>query len=114
MSNDVTIYVFLIVYKIAILLSGVGVSYMGFRLFALEKLQSAGDLEAGLGSYSLKLRSAAPGVFFSLFGTAIICFSIFKGVDYKRSYAPEAVVTSKPEASAPGAVKLILPEKAPF
>ncbi len=84
MSQDFSVYIALITYKIFVLIAGIALSYMGFRLFALARTSPAGDMEASWGEYKLKLGRAAPGIFFTLFGAVIICFSIFKGVHYSR------------------------------
>jgi hypothetical protein len=105
MADDLYVYSFLILYKLGILIAGVSLCYMGFRLFLTDKIGISGDLTARGGAYELKLSGAAPGIFFSLFGTVIICFSIFKGVEYEK----------KPmQSTPPSSVESILPEKPPF
>jgi hypothetical protein len=100
MSDSTTMYAFLITYKIMILLSGVAFAYMGFRLFLADKLASAGDFSASAGSYTASLKGGAPGVFFSMFGAALIIFSIVKGVRYDSFVATQEaapiVIPSRP------------------
>jgi|CXWL01.1.fsa_nt_gi hypothetical protein len=85
MDNDVEIFAFLVMYKVITLLVGFGFSYMGYRLFLADKTLPSGDLETRYGEYALNLRGGAPGIFFSLFGTILICASIFKGIEYQKS-----------------------------
>jgi hypothetical protein len=73
----------LVFYKIATMITGLALCYMGYRLFLFDKDRNSGNLEITHDKSSIKLYSAAPGIFFSLFGTIIICVSIFKGVGYK-------------------------------
>jgi hypothetical protein len=88
MSDALAIFGMLLIYKLAILLVGVLSIYMGFRLFLADKVTPAGDLSAKSGVYALQLRGGAPGIFFSLFGTVLICFSIAKGLDFSGGKGP--------------------------
>jgi hypothetical protein len=102
--NDVTIFALLIFYKVIVLVIGLCFAYMGYKLFLADKVASAGDLTTNDGNYSISLRGGAPGVFFSLFGAIMICFSLLKGVDYK----------STPFSNQPGADPIkILPDQLP-
>lgn len=92
MTERITVFALLLTYKLAILIAGLAFCYMGYRLFLADKTASAGDLTAQSGKYALSLRGGAPGVFFSLFGTILICFSIFKGVEYEYTPAPNGSV----------------------
>jgi hypothetical protein len=56
--------------------------YMGYRLFLADKIAPAGDLAVTARDYALSLKGGAPGIFFSLFGTVLICFSVAKGLNY--------------------------------
>lgn len=131
MSQDFSVYIALIAYKIFVLIAGVALSYMGFRLFAINRISPAGGLEASAGAYKLKLNRAAPGIFFTLFGAVIICFSIFKGVHYSRepilaghgetvtvgdmpaANTPSAAMTNAVEAQTLAPVEVVLPAKPP-
>lgn len=105
MSDDVTVFGLLVLYKSLTLVVGSLFAYMGYRLFLADKINPAGDLQARGGKYMLSLRGGAPGVFFSLFGTFLISLSVFKGVEYR--YAPShQPITSEP-------IKL-LPDRPPF
>lgn len=105
MSHETFIFGMLVFYKVACLVVGWGFSYMGYRLFLADKTKPAGDLLAKNEKYALSLKGGAPGVFFVLFGTVLICFSIFKGVEYSAG----------PSLSAPGTASLkLLPDEPPF
>ncbi|UVO53011.1 hypothetical protein [Sphingomonas sp. SUN039] len=112
MQSDIDVFTYLIVYKIAILIAGVALAYMGFRLFLADKATAAGEFSAKANLLELKLSGAAPGVFFALFGAAVICFSIFKGVQYSSEPGMDAV--SSPVAEATNtAIPVVIPEAAP-
>ncbi|MBX7259946.1 MAG: hypothetical protein K1Y02_26565, partial [Candidatus Hydrogenedentes bacterium] len=102
--SDILIFSLLVLYKIVIVGVGLGFAYMGYKLFLADKTKPAGDLEARTGKYALSLRGGAPGIFFSLFGTVLICFSIFKGIEYK---------SSSPNDSAVSGISIILPDHPP-
>lgn len=132
MSQDFSVYIALIAYKIFVLIAGVVLSYMGFRLFALNRISPAGGLEASVGTYKLRLNRAAPGIFFTLFGAVIICFSIFKGVHYSRepilagrgetvtvgdtpgASTPSAAMANAVDAQKPAPVEAVLPANPPY
>jgi hypothetical protein len=82
MADNTVLLALVVSYKIFVLLVGLGMAYMGFRLFMADKIAPAGHLTGGYGKYSLSLKGGAPGVFFSLFGTIIIGISVFRGVVY--------------------------------
>jgi hypothetical protein len=68
-------------YKIASLLVGLGFGYMGYRLFLAGIGSPAAELEASAGERKLRLSQAAPGIFFALFGAAVVAATIHKGLD---------------------------------
>jgi hypothetical protein len=82
MSNGTALLAMIVVYKICVLLVGLGLSFMGYRLFMADKTASAGDLTGNIGKYGLSLKGGAPGLFFSLFGAIIIGISVFEGISY--------------------------------
>ena len=58
--------------------------YLGYRLFL--EIPAKEDSEGKFtlpGGTAIQLTRVGPGVFFSLFGTAIVIFSLVKTVDYK-------------------------------
>lgn len=105
MSDDVIVFGMLVFYKIVTLVVGLGFAHMGYRLFMADKTGSAGDLQAKAGKYGLSLRGGAPGVFFSLFGTILICLSVFKGVEFKREPSQQL---QNPD------IKKLIPDQPPF
>jgi hypothetical protein len=68
-------------YKIASLLVGLGFGYMGYRLFLAGIGSPAAELEAAAGERKLRLSQAAPGIFFALFGAAVVATTIHKGLN---------------------------------
>jgi hypothetical protein len=88
--SESLIFGLLVLYKIVCLIVGWGFAFMGYRLFLADKTNPAGDLNAKSGKYAFSLRGGAPGIFFSLFGTVLICFSIFKGVEYRGPQQPNS------------------------
>jgi hypothetical protein len=104
MSDDSIIFGFLILYKVACLIVGLGFAFMGYRLFLEGKLADAGDLNAESSYFKLVIHKGAPGTFFCVFGAILILFSIFKGVEYS---------TVPVQKSEPESVKII-PNSPPF
>jgi hypothetical protein len=104
--EQVTILGLIVLYKIVCLLVGLAFSYMGYRLFLEDKTKSAGSLEASVNENKLKVTDGAPGVFFSLFGTILIVFSMLKGISYNH----ETPSDKKP----PETTLRVIPDKPPF
>lgn len=75
----------LFLYKALSLLTGLAMVYMGYKLFLADKVNPAGDISVGNGKYALSLKGGAPGIFFSLFGTILVYFSIYRGLEYDLS-----------------------------
>lgn len=71
-------------YKALSLLVGLLVVFMGYKLFIKGIYRDAGELQAEWNQNKLLLKKAAPGTFFSLFGAIIICFAVFKGLNYQQ------------------------------
>jgi hypothetical protein len=78
-------------FKIALILSGTGSVYMGYRLFCH-------GIHAGIGSevdtstkgYTLTLKSIAPGTFFALFGSVLVGITAYRGMEV---HFPDGSVT---------------------
>jgi hypothetical protein len=83
---------------------GTLIVFLGYRLFIInlksvdrqntaaeqkettnQDSPATADLKAEYGKYKLELRNAAPGVFFALFGSFVVCAAIFKGVSLPTS-----------------------------
>jgi len=74
-------------YRMTVLAVGSGFAYMGYRLF-LAGILGQSELKAGSGEASLSLNNAAPGLFFALFGTALIITGIWKLLPLPREVQP--------------------------
>jgi hypothetical protein len=99
MTEGTTMFAILIGYKITILLAGVLMAYLGYRLFMADKIAPAGNLAASAGTYKLDLRGSAPGIFFCLFGTVLICVSLTGATKFQWDPDPpakEAAVNAAP------------------
>lgn len=83
MDISTQIIISLISYKLASLAVGSFFAYMGYRLFMSGISGHAGELATGFGDGKLVLKKAAPGTFFSLFGTVIISITLYKGLEFK-------------------------------
>lgn len=73
--------VYLLTYRLSVLLLGGGSIYLGYRLFIKGFNQTTGEhgeMSAKIGTVDLTLKNAAPGIFFAAFG-AIITTSILMG-----------------------------------
>ncbi len=88
------------VYKLVSLLTGLGFAYMGYRLFLAGIERPAGVLEAKAGDNALKLSRTAPGTFFALFGTAVVCVTIYQGFKIDLPAPVARVLSDLPELPA--------------
>ena len=70
-------------YKIISLFVGLIFTYMGYRLFMAGVWGEAGDVEAKFKDTKVIIKRAAPGTFFALFGTIIVCFVVFKELRFE-------------------------------
>ncbi len=73
-----------VIYKVMSLLVGLASCFMGYRLFMNGIWGEAGDLNAEFGDNKLVLKKAAPGTFFAVLGTIVICFTLWKGLDINQ------------------------------
>jgi hypothetical protein len=71
--------IYLLVFRLAVLLLGGLCIFCGYRLFLVRWQQAGGsvadqvsELSGKIGSSELTIRSAAPGIFFSAFGAVIV------------------------------------------
>jgi hypothetical protein len=67
-------------YRIVAIMAGVGIAWMGFRLFCFGVFDKAGELAFEVGRNKLLLKRAAPGTFFSVCGTAIVIVTLYRGM----------------------------------
>ncbi len=69
----------LMVYRLASMLVGLALVYMGYRLFLAGWFERAGDLKAAWGEHHLELKQAAPGTVYAVLGAVVIPVSLAKG-----------------------------------
>jgi hypothetical protein len=75
MSNTAAI----LIYKTICLAVGVYSIWLGYRLFIKGIITPAGDLTTSFNKAQVAIKSGAPGVFFSVIGGFVICFTLIKG-----------------------------------
>ncbi|MDW3192083.1 MAG: hypothetical protein R8G66_06955 [Cytophagales bacterium] len=85
-----------VIYKVMSLLVGLASCYMGYRLFMNGVWGEAGDLNAQFGDNKLVLKKAAPGTFFAVLGTVVICFTLWKGLDIDQKENGARISTVEP------------------
>jgi len=106
MTDFARVVSIIVVYRITIVVIGLGFAYLGYRLFALGLYEKAGELKAAWGESRLELKQAAPGIFFALFGAALILASLVRGVDIERirtlSASQDTASTQSPNGGASG------------
>ncbi len=89
-----TVIIGTVLYKLAALLIGFGLAYLGYRLFIAGIFEGGGDLDATFSDTKLVLKKASPGIFFALFGTVVLVVTLTKGLD----------LSSEPAANSPALV----------
>lgn len=81
---------------IVVVIGGISI-YLGYRLFLkLPNLDSEGKITFPW-DISILLSRVGPGVFFALFGAAVVIFSLYRTIEYselKPSAAPQATAAS--------------------
>jgi hypothetical protein len=100
-SNDavgVVGAVALTLYKLGSLAVGLASLVMGYRLFVKGVWGDAGDVEGVFNDNRIVVKRAAPGTFFALFGTVVLCFTIFKGFDITQPTRTLTVTENSPSA----------------
>ena len=110
MSEPSTLLYSILAYKIASIISGVAIVYLGYRLFQSGVYEKAGELKAAWGDKHLGLKSAAPGIFFSLFGAAIVAITVIRGIDVETSDRSAGVTPSHLPFSEKGTLSAELPD----
>ncbi len=84
---------------LAIIIGGVCV-YLGYRLFLRIPEQKEGEATIKFpGDLSVYIARVGPGVFFALFGAAIVAVSLYQGVIYLH----QTPIGASPVEAAPGA-----------
>jgi len=80
----------LLIYKLAALAVGLVTIVLGYSLFTKGIFGPLANLEASKGGATMNLQNAGPGIFFALFGAAIIGFAVFKGMRFKSSKSSDS------------------------
>ncbi len=99
-----------VIYRMASIGCGFGFAYLGYRLFrgGESKAKNEGELSASYGTSQLILKEVGPGVWFAFFGTAITCFSIYRGLEV--SVERSGVSATRASSSQVGELLKIDPE----
>jgi len=85
MNENHTLMLSLTIYKVVTILAGLAFAFMGYKLFVHGIFTEAGELSTNWENKSLVLKKAAPGTFFALFGTVIVCVSLWRGLTLEPS-----------------------------
>ena len=96
MTPFVVAVAYVLIWRICVLACGLVAVVLGYRLFKLGFAAQQGDLEAGVGGSTLKVRNIAPGTFFALFGAAIIAALVWS--------SPSEIIVPKEALTATGQV----------
>jgi hypothetical protein len=83
------------------LLTGALSLYLGYRLFQLATASGEGEAQIRFSSFTIILSRIGPGVFFALFGAAIITFALFQQTRYSEK---DMLGTTKPRPERTGSV----------
>jgi hypothetical protein len=97
MSEGYALMLSLTIYKGITLLTGLALAFMGYKLFVHGIFTDSGELRTNWEDKKLVLRKAAPGTFFALFGTIIVCVSLWRGLSFEPSKT--APVSASPGSS---------------
>lgn len=97
----------LLIYKLVCITSGVFFCFLGYRLFVLGILGTAGDLDSQFKNTKLILKKAAPGTFFALFGAVIIAGTVFQGFTIPAPGSKGTIHGLGPEAQSETAADLV-------
>lgn len=96
--ETVTFILFRSIERIASVLIGCYLIYLGYRLFLEIPVKENSEGKFTLpGGTAIHLTRVGPGIFFSLFGTAVLVFSLVTPVDYKEGMKTD--VTGRVERS---------------
>lgn len=90
--------------RIASVVIGCYLIYLGYRLFLEIPVKENSEGKFTLpGGTAIHLTRVGPGIFFSLFGTAVLVFSLVTPVDYKEEIATDAAGKIEKSVSYVGA-----------
>jgi hypothetical protein len=115
MSEGQTLMFSLTLYKVVTILAGLAFAFMGYKLFVHGIFKNAGELQTNWENRKLVLKKAAPGTFFALFGTVIVCTSLLRGLTFQPSeggigggagaFGSDASKGDEPNSQSPNAEK---------
>lgn len=91
MDTNTSIILSITLIRIVTITAGAACTYFGYRLFMSGVWGDAGNVKTDLGNFRLAITSAAPGTFFAVAGTLIICLSIYKGMSYETKMAESMI-----------------------
>ncbi len=80
MSDSQGLMIILVVYKVATLLAGLSLAYMGYKLFRVGIFGDSGNLEVTWADTKVVLKRAAPGTFFVVLGTIVLVTTVWRGL----------------------------------
>jgi len=83
------------------LLTGALSLYLGYRLFQLTTIRGEGEAKIRLPSFTIVLSRIGPGVFFALFGAAIIAYTLFRQIQYSEK---DVLAATRPKSGSAGDV----------
>lgn len=86
-------------YRLSNMAVGALFAWMGYRLFLSGVYEKAGDLKAAWGDKNLVLKQAAPGTFFAMFGTFVICIGLWRGMDVEINLQPHIITNARKSSS---------------
>lgn len=75
----------LTIYKLCCLFCGSLFSYLGYKLFIKGIYPNDGELSFEGFNTKLYLKRIGPGIFFALFGSVIICVTIFQPLNFEQN-----------------------------
>lgn len=88
-----------VIYKLISLLFALLIIYWGYRLLVIGLFNKTEETNSIFGKNGTLLKKAAPGIFFSLFGTLIFFYIVFKGTDYNSKSSLDLQDINNPQQS---------------
>ena len=88
MNEAHTLMLSLTLYKVITILAGLAFAFMGYKLFINGIFTEAGELSTNWEDKHLVLKKAAPGTFFAVLGTLIVCVSLWRGLTLEPWQGP--------------------------
>jgi hypothetical protein len=92
--------IMLVLFRITSLLVGAFLLFLGYKLFKIGYFEKAGELVGVWGNKRLVLKQVAPGVFFALFGTVIVCVGTWKPISIQSNAAVPATIVGALQKAA--------------